>query len=1087
MKTGKFLSTILILAAPAVLIGTNIAFAQCYGAGYAHLDVSWRWSVNEGINKMRNTTVKQLKNMDEYPFFRFSFDNPLMYEWMEIYYPDLFSQIKRRIAEGRWEPISGMWTDPMIELVDGEQLARQWLTGKRYIKDEFGFEIKVGSDVDQYGAWPGGNMPQIAKKCGIEYYTFVRGLTDTDGRFFWWRGNDGTRIFSHDTDFWFNCPEGTCGCSSTTPAIKYYGAGDGGGGPFPDQAAVCGGGTDSCGRFIDFFEDAAAKGVPASTTLTAEGYSMSPGGIGATGILTHRPFLKWYNRKNTCKLLEAEKFSVFAKALRFNHPAVRTDIWLGGCKSGESGNFNYPQRDLNLAQKRFMLWQHHDNLPGNFTWDGVNIARNELEIAYRTFESALDSALLTISARVNTEGEGTSILIFNSLSWPRTEAVEINLDQAGGSENVEVVDVDGGLVPSQISADGKKKIVFIAENVPATGYKIFRAVPAAPASGTPSGSTSAALKADPKNLVFENEFFILEMDAKTGFWKRVYDKANGKEALDGGGNILGASPNDAWPYGEGFDEWGADLGDADSIEVVESGPARVKVRVRHGVVFQDTMMYAGVNRIDCFFWSKNYTEGGPAYLRVVFNLNVADGVYTTEGPYGYAESPDRNTGLEKPTLSWQDLSGADYGASLINDSRYGGDRDKNSIKLSLIGRAEFDDQQALYSLYPHGGGWRDGLTPRASYEVNFPLIVRKETNHDGELPESASFLEAAPANVIVSVIKKHEDSDDTIVRMFETTGKKTSAKLIFNGGVTGAREIDMMEWNEIGQALSITDEKTVNVEMNPYEIKTLRVKLPAYYGNNVSAEMPKKIILVQGTTSSFNIRLSNARQTDESVNLNLNFPEDSGMAPVSLSAELKSGETKELAVKIGKPEKASKGEAALEISYGSRKETKKAPFEVMPSIPKLENGELVLYNVWEAESMGHKTGSRVVDADAGNGIAWRGAAGDRENDHLVFGPYEELPEGRYVVSFRMKVGEKVNENLAAVDVFVSPKEVASLSQVKTKKNISGADFGEAGVYREFPLMFRQPENYKDEFRVFWYGKTSLWIDRITVFKVVGSN
>lgn len=49
--------------------------------------------------------------------------------------------------------------------------------------------------------------------------------------------------------------------------------------------------------------------------------------------------------------------------------------------------------------------------------------------------------------------------------------------------------------------------------------------------------------------------------------------------------------------------------------------------------------------------------------------------------------------------------------------------------------------------------------------------------------------------------------------------------------------------------------------------------------------------------------------------------------------------------------------------------------------------------------------------------------------------------------------------------------------------INGLDFTKAGVYQEFPIIFRQAPNYKNEFRVYWFGRASLWIDRITLFKI----
>lgn len=1075
MKKAKYFFLILILI---VFFKDVKVYGACHGVGYAHLDVSWRWSINEGINKMKNTCKIQLENMERYPDYKFSIDNACMYEWMEVYYPDIFYQIKKRIAEGRWEPFGGGWSDPICDIPSGEEFIRQWLIGKRYFKEKFNFEVKVGANLDQYSSWPGGNLPQIAKKCGLKYYTFVRGLTKTNGKFFWWQANDGTKLFSHDSNYWFNCPAGNCGCSNTMPALKYYGAGNGGGGPNNEQASNCGE-TNSCSRLIDFFEDALRQNVPSSTNLTAEGYCLSTGGDKATGILTHRPFIKWYNRKCLCKLIEAEKFSTFASNLRFNYPQEEINAYLGGCKSGELEEFNYPQDEINQALKRYLLWQHHDNLPGNFTWDGVNIAHNDYQIVYNTFENVLARALLSIASHINTEGCGIPVLVFNSLSWPRTGVVEVNSEQIGNPKDVDVIDSDGRIVPHQVSFDGKKKIAFLAEGIPATGYRLYRIIPNDGQSPFPS----TGLKVDEKNLVIENEYYRLELDKKTGYWIRVYDKVNKREGLEGKGNILGYSNYDGWPYGNNFDEWGIDLGDADSIEVVESGPVRAKIRVKHGVIYQDTIMQAKINRIDCFTWSDNYKQGGPAYLRVVFSLNIPEGIYTTEGPYGVSVSPDKNTNLEKPTLSWQDLSEVDYGISLINDSKYGGDREKNSIKLSLLSHAEFDNQQMLYSLYPHKGDWREGKTVKASYEVNYPLIARIEENHPGELPESYSFLKATPGNIIVSVTKKHEDSDDALIRVYETNGKKVEAKLVLNGGVISAQEIDMMEWNE-SQQLSITDETTINLTLNPYEIKTLRVKLPKYFGNRIILSCPKQVILIQGVSSKFMIKLNSARTFSEDVRLNLNFPKLSQIKSKSLKFKLESGKTKEFTIDLGKPLKLIKGESTIDIVYGRRKEIKIIPFEVISSIPRLEKEEVILFKIWEAEDLNHKTGMRVVDEDASNGIAWQGDnEKDRANEHLIYGPYEILPKGRYLVSFRLKIKERVKENVGIVDIFISSTLIPGLSKEMKSSTINGLDFTKEGVYQEFPIIFRQAPNYKNEFRVYWFGKTSLWTDRITLFKL----
>ena len=65
----------------------------------------------------------------------------------------------------------------------------------------------------------------------------------------------------------------------------------------------------------------------------------------------------------------------------------------------------------------------------------------------------------------------------------------------------------------------------------------------------------------------------------------------------------------------------------------------------------------------------------------------------------------------------------------------------------------------MYSLYPHGSGWREALTVRRGYELNFPLLPRQVENHQGDLKAKFSFLDISPDNVVLTAVKKTEDDD----------------------------------------------------------------------------------------------------------------------------------------------------------------------------------------------------------------------------------------------------------------------------------------------------------------------------------------
>src|SRR5207237_4175451 len=134
-----------------------------------------------------------------------------------------------------------------------------------------------------------------------------------------------------------------------------------------------------------------------------------------------------------------------------------------------------------------------------------------------------------------------------------------------------------------------------------------------------------------------------------------------------------------------------------------------------------------------------------------------------EIPYGASERPTtRNKPAEKgkfevPALQWADLSDATHGVSLLNDCKYGNDAKGNVLRLSLLRSPEWPDPHAdeghhefTYSLYPHGGSWRDALTVRQGYDLNYALLAVPATRHTGELPPEHSFLNVAQDNVVLT-------------------------------------------------------------------------------------------------------------------------------------------------------------------------------------------------------------------------------------------------------------------------------------------------------------------------------------------------
>jgi alpha-mannosidase len=247
---------------------------------------------------------------------------------------------------------------------------------------------------------------------------------------------------------------------------------------------------------------------------------------------------------------------------------------------------------------------------------------------------------------------------------------------------------------------------------------------------------------------------------------------------------------------------------------------------------QDITMYAGVPRVDVKMqvdWHEKHI-----LLKVAFPLSAHSDKATFEIPYGSIERPTtRNTPAEQakfevPAQRWADLSDTKHGFSLLNDSKYGYDVKGNVLRLSLLRSPEWPDphtdeghHEFTYSLYPHGGNWRDAQTVRRGYELNYKLIAMQSQKHEGTLPGDHSFVRVEPDNVVVTAVKRSEDDDSLVLRFYEWAGRDVDVKLQLPAGAQSASETDLMERSMTSLAVH---HDAVTVHTKPYEIKTLKVR-----------------------------------------------------------------------------------------------------------------------------------------------------------------------------------------------------------------------------------------------------------------------
>jgi len=406
-----------------------------------------------------------------------------------------------------------------------------------------------------------------------------------------------------------------------------------------------------------------------------------------------------------------------------------------------------------------------------------------------------------------------------------------------------VRDSSGTALPSSIISRDylihSAKIRFVAKDVPAMGYAVYHLVPV-----TAAASTGGALKAGAEGM--ENEFVSLRVDPKTGCITSLVEKRDGRETLAPGacGNLLQTFVDkpkeyDAWNIDANFEDHKWDLNEAEEVKLVEKTPVRAVIRVRkkfqNSTFVQDIRMYPGVSRVDVNMqadWHEDHI-----LLKVTFPVSVQSNYATYEIPYGNIRRPTtRNTPEEKamfevPALRWGDLSDASHGFSLLNASKYGYDAKGNVIRLSLL-RSPADPESApdphadrgfhefTYALYPHAGDWKAAETERRALELNYPLIPLTLAKHEGTLPSSHSLVQIEPGNVILTAVKKAEDSDALIFRFFEFEGQPATVHLRFPEPASQAAQVNLMEKQNAPLALS-GGGREATLTVHPYEILTV--------------------------------------------------------------------------------------------------------------------------------------------------------------------------------------------------------------------------------------------------------------------------
>ena len=98
--------------------------------GYSHIDAAWLWPWRNGSDTVLTTFRSALNRINETPGFCYSHSSSAHYRWVERADPEMLSEIKQRIREGRWEVVGGWPVEPDCNIPSTESFVRHALYGK---------------------------------------------------------------------------------------------------------------------------------------------------------------------------------------------------------------------------------------------------------------------------------------------------------------------------------------------------------------------------------------------------------------------------------------------------------------------------------------------------------------------------------------------------------------------------------------------------------------------------------------------------------------------------------------------------------------------------------------------------------------------------------------------------------------------------------------------------------------------------------------------------------------------------------------------------------------------------------------------
>lgn len=762
--------------------------------------------------------------------------------------------------------VGATYNCPYEDMYDAEDQVRQLYLGKKWVKKTFGgYDSKVYWNVDV----PGKSLqtPQILKKAGVDYMVISRHAKGM----FNWQSPDGSSVFTYSPGHYGN---DLLYLSRDLNSKMKYGAAQ-----------------------VLWWEDKFLSSEIQTPLLSSQ--DMLP-------AIDYSDFIEAWNNFDSLKeengtrkdvflpkmeLMTVDEFLPLAKQHATNIETImgeRPNVWvyihgpghhdaltasreaskllpaaekfLSIANTLDPGKMQYPFEEFDEAWQAKIYpdhgWGGHD---GDIT---DNLFKANLVKSRTMGQNLLDRGVNFISRRIKkNEKLGIPVVLFNSLSWKRTDPITTTINFAKGViKNIAVQTADKKKIAVQTTnvnryKDGSLKsadITFIAEDIPSIGYATYYVLNAK--------ATSKKAKKTADVASYENPFYSVSFEK--GGIGQVYDKEFQKNLFLNGSFKVG-DVFTMQSVGNGAGEFGdiqqPSMVDFDKVslhnaewKVLEDGPVFTKYRLEqqilHAIVRQDVTLYHNLKRI--YFNTSLRNWNGELYreFRTAFPVNMNNPEIAHEVPFGSVRvgkdeiktAGERYTPLCKDVhpraiIDW--ISATDDEISITLSSSVAAadwidptdhESEKQVLQhLLLASRTSCHWEGNEYSqagnhdfqnvLTSNKAGSIEGQ--RIAKQQNEPIhaVVYPDTAKNPFLPETNSFFAIDSDNVLITTIKKAEDSNELIARMYNIKNSEEKINMSSYFDINSYKQTNIIEENP----------KSVSPQLNvgKYAIETFSLGL----------------------------------------------------------------------------------------------------------------------------------------------------------------------------------------------------------------------------------------------------------------------